>query len=810
MDTHSLQVIEFPKLLQILQGYAISAFGKEAIHHTQVMTSANEIRHVQQDVSAMVRLLEIGQRLPSDGWHDIRGSLKRCVVPGSELEAKEIIPIGEFATAVRRVQAFLKRNRDMAHELQMYAQQLIPHEQLEEDIQKVFDDHGQIKDSASRDLLRIRKTLRQNRERLVSRLEKLMRTKYHGILQENYYTLREGRYVLPVDAKYQNQINGIAHDRSTTGNTVFIEPVEIVQDGNYLKELMREEEIECRRILRELTAKIGTVQPEITNNIHIMQQLDVLYAKAQFSDVYRMKAPDIAVDKPLKLIQARHPLLMVKHGIQNVVANTIEFQSQQKGVVITGPNTGGKTVILKTVGLVIAMAQCGMHIPADGNSSIPVYSHIGADIGDEQSLEQSLSTFSSHIGNIRSLLNTADARTLILLDELGTGTDPLEGGPLAVSILEAFLFHGATFFATTHLHDLKLFAYHHDNVENAALEFDLQNLKPTYRFQMGLPGQSNALQIAQQLGLPIEIILRAHSMIESKGNTPEELLQQLGEELREAQSKNALAASELASAQALQEDSEQRLEKAKREAKELTSRYEKKAQGLLQELERKIKSIEKQQRQYEREWETKLQTLMENVKHEEKPLPIVEKIRDELDHLKRKRVWHEDEKKPHQHKMQKWQWEELVPRSRVRVNGFSELGEVRSVNREREIIEITINTLNLRLSASQVAAVFPPMTTPEKLYKSSYSYERPDYSEHEIDIHGMTVDEMTPVIERYVDEAFRSGRPSIRIIHGHGTGRLRRAVHSLVSGIPTVLRFRNGMDYEGGTGVTIVEFRSTV
>lgn len=808
MDEHSLQVLEFPKLKQLLAGYAISVLGREAIDSIQVLKSVEEIKHTQRDVSAMVRLLEVGQRLPSEGWHDIRVPLKRSYVTGAELEAQEIIYIGEFAAAVRRVQGFLKRNRDTSAGLVIYAQQLISHEPLEDAIAQIFDEHGQIKDTASRELSKLRKSLRQNRERLVHRLEKMMRSKYNDYLQEHYYTLREGRYVLPVDAKYQNQINGIVHGRSTTGNTVFIEPIEIVQDGNHLKDMQREEEIECRRILREVTAKIGEVHLEITNNIHIMQRLDLLFAKAQFADTYRMKAPAISEGQPLKLIDLKHPLLLLKEGHQNVVANTIEFLPQQKGMIITGPNTGGKTVILKTVGLLVAMAQCGMHIPADGNSSIPVFHHIGADIGDEQSLEQSLSTFSSHIGNIKSLLAVANERTLILLDELGTGTDPLEGGPLAVSILEAFLQKGSSFFATTHLHDLKLFAYDNPQVENAALEFDLQNLKPTYRFQMGLPGQSNALQIAQQLGLPIEIVNRAHSKIDSKGSTPEELLQQLGEELRDAQAKHQLAASELEAAQAMQEDSERRLENAKREAKELTARYEKKAQGLLQELERRLKSMEKQQRQYERQWEERLKKLVENTKPTEKPTSVIEKLKDEINSLKQRRLWHEDDSQFKKHKRQKWRWEELKPKSRVRVDGFSDLGEVRSVNQDRGIIEITINTLNLRLSATQVAAVFPAMTAPEQLYQSSYSIDRPEYSDHEIDIHGMTVEEMTPVVEKYVDEAFRSGRPSIRIIHGHGTGRLRRAVRRIVSEIPTVLKFRNGMDFEGGTGVTVVEFQS--
>lgn len=806
MDDHTLRVLEFPKVRELVMEKAVTEPGREAARDMRPFASAAEAQMAQREVTEAVQLIETNETIPFDGVYDIRDPLRRCAVPGAMLEPGELIVIGETVAAASRMHRFFSRVREKAPSLAHYGAQLARIPEIEDAVRRVFDEHGAIRDSASHELSRVRKTIRAHRERLVSRLEKAMRGKYRDYLQESYYTQRDGRYVLPVDARYQSKVGGIIHDRSSTGTTVFIEPIEFVEDGNRLKELQREEEMECRRILLELTSLVAGHRDSLIHNMGLFQHLDLVYAKARFSVAHNLLPPVIVNQGRLYIRDGYHPLLLVRMGRANVVPFTLDMRGGLQGVVVTGPNTGGKTVILKTAGLLTLMALCGMHIPARDDSEIPAYTYIGADIGDEQSLEQSLSTFSSHMSHIREIVEAAGPGSLVLLDELGSGTDPLEGGPLASAILEELMGRGAAFLVTSHLHDLKLFAHKREGVENAALEFDFENLCPTYAFRLGLPGQSNAIHIARRLGLPETVIGRARALLKSKGDSPEHLLKELGEELRSARRVREEANQSRLRAEELRGEAENRVERSKNEAREILKRSEKKAQGLISELERRLKSMEKQQLAFEREWEEKLNNLVRESRPDSPPGEVIKKLRGELESFKRETRSKDFEARPKE-KRQPWSWRELRPGCRVRVSGFSGMGVARTANEARDVVEVSINALNLRVPSSQVLAVFPPMNREEKVYQASVSMERPADTKMELDIHGMTTDDMIPVVQQYVDRAFRCGMPSVRIVHGHGTGRLRRAVRQLLGTIPVVRHFRNGEDFEGGNGVTVVEFK---
>ena len=564
MDQHALHVLEFEKVKESLLGFASSALGREAVAELRPLKNHYAIRENLADTTEMAKLYDSEQAPPLDGLYDVRSFLQKSLLSGAMLEPAEILLICETVAAARRIRNSVKNRRIAAPRIDRYCQRLIHYPEIEDAVNRVFDEQKNVRDNATPELLKVRKAVRQQRAAIVRRLERLIRGHWRDYLQENFHTQREGRYVLPVDARYQNKVSGIIHDRSSTGTTVYIEPMELVEDSNMLKSMIREEEMEIRRILRELTALIARFEPELQQNLTVFAHLDFVAAKARYSNRYGMQEPKIVDDRTLSVVNARHPLLLAKHGRDKIVPLSLDLVSDVRGLMITGPNTGGKTVILKTVGTLVLMAQSGLHVPADSNTKLPVFDSVMADIGDEQSLEQSLSTFSSHMSIIRQVLESADERTLVLFDELGSGTDPVEGGALSCAILDRLHEQGATFFVTTHLQELKVYAYKTDGVVNGSMEFDLQSLQPTYRFTMGLPGKSNAIQIAERLGLPGSVIASAKASLSKETESPEELLTRLGDELRKVQSQRAEADRARYKANNLREESENRLRNAKK------------------------------------------------------------------------------------------------------------------------------------------------------------------------------------------------------------------------------------------------------
>ncbi|MBZ0258200.1 endonuclease MutS2, partial [bacterium] len=741
-NAHAIRVLEFDKIKDMLHGMASSILGREAIDELQPFTYAQAIRGALAETTEYLRLIQTRQAPSLSGLYDVSEPLQRSRNTGSILDPAEILIIGETVAAARRIQESLQRTSQSAPKLKVYGGRLVPHSELEDSLARVFDDQKSIRDTASRELSRIRKSIRQLRADVTRRLERMIRGSLSDYLAEPYYTLREERYVLPVDARYQSKVAGIIHDRSTTGATVYIEPMRLVEDGNRLVDFNREEQIEIRKILRELTSQIAERSYEIEQNLEILRKLDEISAKAKFSDMHAMNEPVITEDGSIKLHNARHPLLLAKLGPRSVVPLNLHFPDGVRGIIITGPNTGGKTVVLKTIGLFALMAQCGMHVPADPGVELPVYKSIRADIGDEQSLEQSLSTFSSHMNNIKNILESADQDTLVLLDELGSGTDPEEGGALACAIVEQLYKQNCTFLTTTHLQELKLFAHENEGVENSAMEFDLQSLRPTYRFTLGLPGRSNAISIASRLGLPQHVIDRARDMQSQQDDTPEALLSRLSEEMRRAEDAARKAAQAQKDAEALRADCERRVDNAKREAQNIIQKGERKAQYLLSELERRIKDLEKEEQKFQKQWKDKLDNLLKESKREAPPESTLKQLRAGLKQAQKQVSG--DQPAPHitKYKRTNWRWDQLKPGVRVRIAGLTEMGKVLRIWPDQKKAEVSVNSMTLQIKQDQILSIHETKHEPTVEYLSTVHFERPDDAQLSIDIHGMTVDEM--------------------------------------------------------------------
>ncbi|HQQ00578.1 MAG TPA: endonuclease MutS2 [bacterium] len=810
MNDHTLAVLEYEKVIALLRSLAFSNLGRQRVDNLRPRTDPTQIRYELAETTEMRRLWEAKQDPPLDGLHDLSGPLKKAGIGGAMLEPPEFLQIKDCAVAARRIQSALREIRVKAPHIQHYGQRLIPREDIEEAIDRVLDEMGEVRDSASPELRKIRRSLRELRQEIVKKLEILLRTEFKPYVMENYYTQREGRYVLPVEAKFQNRVAGIIHDRSATGTTVYIEPLALIQEGNRLKDLEKQQELEVRRILRELTDLVGKAAPDLESNQEIFADLDFLAAKARFSIRFDMTEPELVENGPFELLGAKHPLLMKHLGAERVVRQDIRLDRDIRILVITGPNTGGKTVVLKTVGLLILMAQSGLHIPAQFGTRIPVFRYVGADIGDEQSLEQSLSTFSSHISQIRKILEEAGPGSLILLDELGSGTDPVEGGALATAILESLHQKGVMALITTHLNDLKVYAHNAEGVTNGAMEFDSDTLEPTFRFTLGLPGRSNAIQIAQRLGLSSEIIQSARGYVGESGAEAEDLLFRLGEELKMAQQHRWDAEEALRKARDVERESTEQLRRANSEAGQILRRSERKAQGLLTEMERRLKALDRQEQEFRQEWKRRLAELEQKALSNAPPETLLQQLRQEL-RVARNQM--EDVSAAARETLEESQEKPVDPRDiqeglEARIQGMAGWGKIlKLVNRGRDV-ELSISEMTLRVPVERIVDLreavwdhFPP--------QASLDYVPKEESITQVDVHGLTVDEALPIVDRILNDAVMSQSPSVTIVHGHGTGTLRRAIRGYLATHPLVRSFRNGRDYEGGAGVTVVVFRDT-
>ncbi len=797
MNEKTLQLLEFPKIRAALAGHThFSASHELALKTRPTRDIALATLWLKQTTEARL-LLATTSDLSLGGLTDIRGSCS-LASRGGVLSQEELLEIKNSLIVARTVlRAFEKIQTNYAS-LALILQGLEIPVGLIDSISRCVTDRGDISDNASEQLGSIRREIKVCHERLLGKLERIINdTRHAPMLQEAIITQRDGRYVIPLRSEFKGQLKSIIHDQSSSGATLFVEPLAVVELNNQYREIQLSERDEERRILAELSTQVGLHAEAISGLIEVFADLDVILARARYADYLTAVEPILVPFHPRKaeghpgstiqLIRARHPLL----DPGSVVPIDLELDNQTYALIITGPNTGGKTVTLKTVGLLAVMAQSGLHIPALSGSKISVFDHIFADIGDEQSIEQSLSTFSGHITNIILILKKADNRSLVLLDELGAGTDPQEGAALAMAIVKHLLERRVTTMVATHYPELKTFAHNTQGVINASLEFDLETLEPTYYLSLGLPGRSNALAIAERLGLSDEIIRLARTAIHPDELRAEDLLEEIYQQRKLA--REARAEAEQLALQNLTAE------------KSLRTRLEKIEDERLSILETARKQVEEET--------YLLRQTMEDIRKDlaraHQPLEIVKATQDKLDQVEES-INQPAERKPVSNTHQA----ALRLGSKVMVAGLGMEGVITSLGEEEA--EVQVGRLRMRarltdlraslaksLKEEAVTNIAPLPSEPKKLLKES-----PKPTGLEIDLRGERAEDALDRLDRYLSEAYSSGLPFVRVIHGKGTGRLRQVIRETLRQNTIVDRFDSGMDNEGGDGVTVIHLKT--
>jgi len=788
----SFEKLELGKIIDMLKKNCVSKAGKEIAEKLKFSHSAEQICRWQRETTEAAEFLRLYPEVPLGGMKDIRDAVKR-VSMGGILEPIDLLEISDVLRCARRLKGFISsiKEQDSFPILTAYVQRIVPQQELEKRINSAVTHEGQISDSASLELARIRRQINNLQQEVKDRLHEMIKSpELRKFLQEALVTVREGRYVVPVKAEYKSKIPGLIHDQSASGATIFVEPFTVVQLNNDIRSRKAEERNEINRILTELSREVRSRISEIEENINILAEIDFLFAKGKLSLDMDGISPKINKKGYLYIKGGRHPLIPK----DKVVPITVYLGKDFKILLITGPNTGGKTVTLKTVGLLTLMAQCGLHIPAEPESEIAVFEKIFADIGDEQSIEQSLSTFSSHMKNIIDILPEVDERTLVLLDELGAGTDPSEGSALAMAVLEYLLQKNCRCVATTHYSELKTYAYVTDGIENASVEFDPKTLQPTYKLLIGIPGKSNAIDIAFKLGLDQRIIRRAREFLTKEEIQVSELIQSLEENrrsthlarLRAEQLKNE--AEEIKrilenKAAELERREREILSEAKREARRIVRDAQKQSRELLESLKTKLsEEAEMAQIRAEQETREKLSALGKKLAvgngFSEMGLPD-----QKLDFVK--------------------------PGDRVYVLRLNQVGTVLSDADSRGELLVQVGPMKINVKKSELRKT---LTEDEKEEVQNFEYNngprnvlsRKDISPR-LDLRGLTLEEAVLELDKYLDDVYLSGLKEVSIIHGKGTGSLRKGIRKYLEAHPQVSDFRPGNYREGGIGVTVVK-----
>jgi DNA mismatch repair protein MutS2 len=796
MDGKSQETLEFDLILERLAGFAAFSASKDLARNLKPSADHERVHKWQKETSEARYLFSINSSLTVGGAHDIRSNAERAS-RGVVLEAVEILDIKSTVISARNMKRTLESSSAQAPMLAELAERIDVVPGLVSSISKVFDDRGKIKDNASNKLASIRQELRIAKERLMNKLQRMISD--HTIvpmLQEPIITQRDGRFVIPLRAEFKGKIEAVIHDRSSSGATLFIEPLTTVDLNNRIRELELAERDEIRRLLAELSSLIGENLEHLVVIVEVLAMLDLTFAKAKFAEAMRAHEPILAGWKEnpntihpgstLRLISARHPLLEP----DEVVPLDLILDAETYALVITGPNTGGKTVALKTTGLLALMAQTGLHIPAESGSEISVFDGIYADIGDEQSIEQSLSTFSSHISNIIGIQGLATSNSLVLLDELGAGTDPQEGAALAKAILSSFLEKRVTTLVATHYPELKAFAHTTAGVRNASVEFDLENLSPTFHLTIGLPGRSNALAIAERLGLDRGIVERAKSTISPEELRAESLLDEIHRQ-KDA-TRDALGAAEDAQREAehTREELISRLTTIDEERMEILNAARSEGQKGIEDLQEEIS------------------TLRRKLAQAGQPLDLVQDLREAVDDLEIDFV----EPVPAIEPVSGIASRDLRLGDRVHIRTINTAGVVTELGSDSA--EVQVGRLRIRAKLEELSHSSEGIE--EQGDRANRSVSGSDAVESamqapplELDIRGRRVDEALDELEKRLDAAFLAGMPFVRVIHGKGTGKLRTAIREALKSNEYVASFEPGHQNEGGDGVTMVKLSSS-
>ena len=790
MNAKTLKTLEFDKILKMLSDMAAMDITRDAILKTKISDNIKKINRLQEETAQSILLITKKGSAPIGCTYDVRPCIKRSRMQGV-LSPGEILSVAKVLETGEKLKNYPD---DIACDaLSEHFEALYTDKALK---RKIFDailDEDTIADNASGELYDIRRALNQSSNKVRDILHSIISSpSYKDALQEQIITMRGDRFVVPVKATHRGEIKGILHDTSSSGATLFIEPMSVVEANNKIRELKLKEKEEIEKILMQLTEEISLVSKLIEMSYDTISELDLCFTRAKFSLKYDCYRPVLNDKGIINLQRARHPLLDAK----TVVPTDIRLGRDFDTLVVTGPNTGGKTVVLKTTGLLTLMAQSGLHIPANEGSEVAVFSNIYADIGDEQSIEQSLSTFSSHMVNIVDILSEADDKSLCLFDELGAGTDPIEGASLAVSILERVRLLGAKTIATTHYSELKTYAMSTKRVENASCEFNVDTLRPTYRLLIGIPGKSNAFAISKRLGLDDDIIENAKKYIKAENLEFEDILSKLEKNRQEAEAMKESARAYKKETEKIKSDTALRnkqltektdkiIERARLEAKKILDDAKDEADEILKKL--RALSLEENVAKKMREMEEARKKLNDKARKNS------QKLTDSMFSSK------ENYKSPKSVKLGE----------DVEIVSMHQVGTVVSLPDAKGDFLVKVGIMKLKTNLKDVRRKKEETTEKKKKQhiSSGNTFSKTMSLSSEVDVRGETVDSAVMIIDKFLDDAMLSSLSQVRIIHGKGTGLLRQGIHSYLKRLSYVKSYRLGTFGEGDSGVTVVEFK---
>jgi len=779
IESSILEKLEFLKVLQYISKYCTTENGKKNILSSVPYDELPRVIAEGNLVSGAKEILIKNSHPPIEYIPDLTETISKSNIEGALIESKKILEILRLAVISRNLAAFLKSNNEIAPELAKLSAGLFSDKLFEHAIKKIINENGDVNDNASVKLSEIRKEIRQTNDELIRSVNMIIKSlNEKDIVREDYVTLRDGRIVVPVKAEHKRHIRGFIHSESSTGQTVYIEPEETLELNNEIVSLSFAEKREIERLLRELTKRIGAISGELKNTLETISFIDSVFARAQYSIEIIGSFPQVNNNKPFLVIDARHPILLKKFGKENTVPLNVSVD-KKKIILITGPNAGGKTVVLKSIGLLALLVQAGIHIPCSPDSNFHFFENILLDIGDQQSIEDDLSTFSSHLSNINMILKTAGKNSLIILDEIGTGTDPAEGSALAAATLISLRDKKATVFATTHHGNLKLIANDLDGFENAAMEFDTENLKPTYYFKQGVPGSSYAFEVAKRIGLDEPFLNLASEYLDTDKHKVEKFLVEIETKSRSLEDKLKKLEIENSRLNGLSNLYKENIEKLNKEKKEILKNAKQEADIYLKDINKQIERVVKELKESNAKPDVikHSQNLVKDLKEKNKNL-----FSDDIDL-----------------NVENYNFE---VGNIVTIKNTQTVGEILEIDQSKKKAVIKVGTIKIQAALANLV-ISKKENKKAELY-NGYNYS-PAPVNIRLDIRGERAEAAEFEVVKFIDNAYSSGLDKIEILHGKGTGALKKTVTDVLKHHDKVKAFYFAPIEFGGEGITIAE-----
>ncbi len=789
MNQKAYRVLEYNKIIERLSAQAASSLTKKMIEELKPSIDVYQIQEQLTETTEAVSVIMHKGPLPLGGFYDIKDTVY-FAYKGGTLTMRQLLEILYNLQAARSAAVFLKSDLPNLPRMQGFSEAIFVDKRLEDEIDRCILSEDEMADSASAELKRIRRTILRHNDAIKAKMTSILNaSENRTFLQDAIVTMRQGRYVVPVKQEHRSKFSGIIHDQSSTGATLFIEPQAIVNLNNELREMELAEKKEIQRILEAFSQRIGQIYQELLNNQKLLVQMDFIFSKGKLSVSQKAMEPKMNTKGILRIKNGRHPLIDLKKAVPINIALGKEYDT----LIITGPNTGGKTVTLKTVGIFILMAQSGLHVPASDGTELPVLEQVFADIGDEQSIEQSLSTFSSHMNNIVQIVEESRQNTLVLLDELGAGTDPTEGAALAISILENLYGKGAKTIATTHYTELKKYALSSYRVQNASMEFNVETLSPTYRLSIGVPGKSNAFEISRKLGLPDGIIEHAKSLLEEGDIEFEEVITTIEKDKIAAEEERDEALALKLEMKRKKEELELKEERFKAQKEKILQNAREEAREMVREAKEFSDQVQKELRE--------LQKIKDPSEQNRRQEQARSRLRSAGERYKDHYVTPENNSPVRAG--------ELKLGDRVRLLSLDQKGNVLTLPDDKGDLQVQVGLLKITVNLKQISKIQENVTKKEKAkarYGALYRSKAQSIS-ISMNVIGKNLDDASMEVDKYLDDAFMAGLKEVTVIHGRGTGILRDGLAQLFRRHKHVEKYRKGEYNEGGDGVTVVTLK---